>query len=525
MRRCALIVALFSSLFFLSGSASAQENTMHLFVDGVEAYESGLYQEAVTSLTKAIELEPENLEFHYYLGLTYSAMERYEEALGIFEMIADKEPIAFQKAFFDIAAVYAKQEQHQKTIDTLTRFEALEPKEPRLHLEKGYAFHKLKQYDRAIESFNKAKDLDPTMLQLVYYNIGAAYFEADAFDKAEEAFAASIEADPATSLARDARQGIVHARGAKKAQKSWYLSGSFGWFYDDNVLQKALEQAHIISPTGKALDEGDQFQVFHARGGYKLLNRKDLELGAGYSLYSVGYKDLVENNILAHVPHLYLTYNRHPFYFSIPYEFSYYRTGGKENGEDIGLYVSFGINSNKKLKMHALSPALTIVEPHNLKTEITAAYQNKEYLDNLTSDAGQVSLGIVQHYKFPDAQIHPRVGFTYGSEDADEEIFSYHYYQFLLGLASALPWGGIWTDVSLTYEKTDFHHNPLYAAIGEREDAHYIFVLSIAKPLSDIFQLALYYSHTRNDSNVSSSGMDPYEFKKNVYGLTIMALF
>jgi len=524
MRNRALIVAIFSFLF-LPATALAQQSAMHLFVDGVDAYESGSYQEAINSLNKAIELEPENLEFHYYLGLTYSAMERYGEALGVFEKIVEEEPVTFQKAYFEIAAVYAKQKQHQKTIDTLTRFEVIEPKEARIYLEKGYAFHKLKQYDRAIESFNKAKDLDPTMLQLIYYNIGVAYFEAEAFDKAEEMFAGSIEVDPATSIARDARQGIVHARGAKKARKPWYLSGSFGWYYDDNVLQRALEQAQIISATGKALDEGDQFQALHARGGYKLLNRKDLEIGAGYSLYCVGYKDLVDNNILAHIPHLYLNYNRHPFYLRVPYEFSYYRTGGKENGQDMGLYVSFGSNSEKKLKMHALSPVLTIVEPHNLKTDITVAYQDKDYLDDITSDAGQASIGIVQYYKFRDRQIHPRVGFKYGSEDADQDIFSYKYYQFLLGLESSLPWGGIRTDVSLAYEKMDFQSNPFYSATGEREDNNYIFALSITKPLSDIFQLAFYYSHTRNDSNVSISGIDPYEFKKNVYGLTIMALF
>jgi tetratricopeptide (TPR) repeat protein len=524
MRNPALILALFSFLLF-PGTASAQQSALHHFMDGVEAYESGSHQEAIDSINKAIELEPENLEFHYYLGLIYSAMERYGEALEIFEKIVYKEPVTFRKVYFEIAAIYAKQKQYQKTIDTLTRVEAIAPNEVRIYLEKGYAFHKLKQYDLAIESFNKAKDLEPTMLQLIYYNIGVAYFEADAFDKAEEMFANSIEVDPTTSVARDARQGIVHAKGAKKARKSWYLSGSFTWSYDDNVLQKPLEQAQIISATGKALDEGDQFQTFHVRGGYKLLNRKDLEIGAGYSLYCVGYKDLVGNNILAHIPHLYLNVNRHPFYLSVPYEFSYYRTGGKENGQDSGFYLSFGINSDRKLKMHALNPVLTIVEPHNLKSEITVAYQDKDYLDDLTSDAGHVSIEIVQHYKLPGRQIHPRAGFKYGSEDADPEIFSYRYYQFLLGLASYLPWGGIWSDVSLTYRKTDFQLNPFYSATGEREDNNYIFALSITKPLSDIFQLSFYYSHTRNDSNVSSSGIDPYEFKKNVYGLMIMALF
>jgi len=507
MRNRAIIVALFS-LFFLPGTASAQQSAMHLFVDGVEAYESGSHQEAIDSLNKAIELEPGNLEFHYYLGLTYSAMGRYEEALEVFEKIVEKEPVSFRKAYFEIAAVYARQKHYQKAIDTLTLVEGIDPKDPRIYLEKGYAFQRLKQYDLAIESFNKAKDLEPAMLQLAYYNIGAAHFEAEAFDKAEEMFAKSIELDPSTSLAQHARQGILNARGAKKARRPFYLSGSFTWSYDDNVLQKPLEQAQIISATGEPLDEADQFQTLYVRGGYKFLNRKKLEMGAGLSCFSVAYQDLIDNNVLGVIPHLYLNAGYHPFYARLQYDYSYYNAGGEE-----------------KLSMSAFTPVFTIVETRNLKSEITLNHQDKNYLDEVTSDASQVSIGIVQYYTVPDRGLYPRAGFKYGSEDADEEIFSYDYYQLLLGLGSALPWWGTRADVSLTYEKTGFQMNPFYSATGEREDKKYILSLSISKPLFDILQLAFSYSHTRNDSNVSSSGIDPYEFEKNVYGLMIMALF
>jgi tetratricopeptide (TPR) repeat protein len=508
MRHCALIVALFSSLFFLSGIALAQQNAMHLFVDGVEAYESGSHQEAIDSLNKAIELEPQNLEFHYYLGLTYSAMGKHEAALEVFEKIVEKEPVNFRKAYFEIAAVYAKQKHYQKAIDTLTLVEGIEPKDARIYLEKGYAFQKLRQYDLAIESFYKAKDLEPTLLQLAFYNIGAVHLEAEAFDKAEEMFTKSIEVDPSTSLARHARQAILSVRGAKKARRPFYLSGALTWSYDDNVLQKPLEQAQIISSTGQALDEADQFQTLHVRGGYKFLNRKNLEMGAGLSCLSVAYQDLIDNNILGIIPHLYLNAGYHPFYARLQYDYSYYNAGGEG-----------------KLRMSSITPVITIVEPYNLKSEITLNHQDKNYLDEVTSDAGQVSIGIVQHYAVPNRGLYPRAGFKYGSENADEEIFSYTYYQLLLGLTSSLPWWGTRGDVSLTYEKTGFEMNPFYSAVGEREDKKYILSLSIAKPLSDIFQLAFSYSHTRNDSNVSSSGIDPYEFKKNVYGLMIMALF
>jgi tetratricopeptide (TPR) repeat protein len=497
---------------------------MNHFADGVRAFNAGSYQEALTSLTKAIALEPANLEFRYYLGLTYAAMEQYGDALRMFEPIVEKEPVTFRKAYFDIAAVYLKQENYQKAYDILDLAEAIDPEDARVYLEKGYAFQKHNEYEKAIENFNRAKDLDPDMLQVVYYNIGTVHFEAEEFDKAEEMFSKAIEVDPTTLTARNARSAITSVRKVQRARKPWHLSGSFTWSYDDNVLLRALEQAAIVSPTGVSLDEGDQFQTFLFNGGYAFINRKDLEIGAGYSLYCIGYKKLIDNNVLGHIPNLYLEYTNHPLYLRVKYDFSYYYTGGKENSQDQGFYLTFGSDSDEKLRMHALAPTLIFVEPHNLKSEINLSYQDKDYLDEITPDATQYSIGIIQYYAIPDKNWYPRVGYKYGSEDASRDIYSYTYHQGLLGFSASMP-GNIHGDISVTYERTNFEKNPYYAVSGERRDRKYILAFSLIRPFADRYFLTLSYSHTHNKSNVSDNGIDPYDFKKNVYGLMITAMF
>lgn len=503
--------------------ASAQQSAMNYFVDGVEAFEAASYQEAIRSLEKAIELEPANLEFQYYLGLTYSAMKQYEDALKVFQSIVEKEPVKFRKVYFEIAALYAKQEKYQKAIDTLTIVEEIDPKEVRVYLEKGYAYQKLKNYDQAVENFNKAKDVEPKLLQVLHYNIAAVYFEAEAFDKAEEMFTRAIEVDPETATAENARKAVVNVRGAKRARRPLYLSASLTWAYDDNVLLKPLEQATVVSATGEALNEDDQFQSFLFRGGYKFINRKDLEVAAGYSLYCSGYKELVQNNVLGHIPYLYLNYSDHPFYLRVNYDFSYYYTGGKKDGQDQGLFFTFG-DSSKKLKMHTITPVLTIVEPHNLKSEITLSYQDKDYLDEVTSDASHSSGGIVQSYKIPNTEYHPRAGYRYGYEDATDEKSSYKYHQVLLGLSSPLLWG-VWGDISVTFERTNFERNPAFSLTEERRDRKYIGAISFTRPLTEMLQVMFSYSYTNNNSNVSTGDIDPYEFKKNVYSLMLTGVF
>jgi len=515
-----LIVLLFLSF---PAFASAHQSAMNYFVDGVEAFESASYQEAIRSLEKAIELDPANLEFQYYLGLTFTAMKKYEDALKVFELIVGKEPVRFRKAYFEIAALYAKQEQYQKAIDTLSIVEEIAPKEVRVYLEKGYAYQKLKDYDQAIDNFNKAKDIEPKMLQMLLYNIASVYFEAEAFDKAEEVFREAIEVNPTTATAENARKAIVNVKGTKKARRPLYLSASLTWAYDDNVLLKPLEQAAVVSATGQALDEDDQFQSLLFRGGYKFVNRKDLEVGAGYSLSCIGYKELVQSNVLGHIPHLYLNYNAHPSYVRLNYDFSYYYAGGKKNGQDEGLFFTFGDRA-KKLKMHTIMPVFTIVEPHNLRSEITLSYQNKNYLDQVTPDASHYSGGIVQSYKIPDTEYHPRAGYKYGSEDATDEKSSYKYHQVLLGFSSPLPWG-VWGDISVTFERMNFERNPAFSLDKKRRDRKYIGAISLTRPLSESYKLMFSYSYTTNNSNVSDGANDPYRFKKNVYSLMITGMF
>ncbi len=523
LRRSFFPIILLAIFLSFSPLASAQQSAMNYFVNGVEAFEVGSFQEAISSLEKAIDLEPSNLEFQYYLGLTYSAMKRYEDALKVFESIVDKEPDRFRKAYFEIAAIYAKQGEYQKTIDTLALVEEKDPKDVRIYLEKGYAFQRLKDYDQAIESFNKAKDLEPKMLQAVYYNIAAVYFEAEAFDRAGEMFTKAIEVDPATPIAANARQSIINVRGAKRARRPLYVSASFAWGYDDNVLLKPLEQAAVISPvTGQALNEGDEFQTFLLRGGYKFINRKNIEVGAGYSLYITGYDDLFESNVLGHIPHLYLQYREDPIYFRIQYDFSYYYSGGRENGQDVGFYLTDC--SDDRLRMHSVMPTITIVEPYGLKSEITLNYQDKEYLDGVTPDASHYSAGIVQSYKIPNKELYLRLGYKYGDEDASVEESSYSYHEGLLGLSSPI-YREIWGDISLTYGSTDYSYNPAFTVAGERQDKRYMYAVSLTRPLYERFQLMFSYNHTRNNSNISDGVKDPYKFKKSTYNLMITGTF
>jgi tetratricopeptide (TPR) repeat protein len=67
---------------------------------GVLLAERQLYDEAIPPLTKAAQLDPENFEPHFNLGLTYFRIKKYQEAKGPLEMAARLRP-----EFYDAVAL------------------------------------------------------------------------------------------------------------------------------------------------------------------------------------------------------------------------------------------------------------------------------------------------------------------------------------------------------------------------------------------------------------------------------------
>ncbi|MBU1902135.1 MAG: tetratricopeptide repeat protein [Proteobacteria bacterium] len=526
LRIVSTLVLLLLVYFFSSPSHAAdadikskpkQQSALNYFADGVEALDVQNFEEAERSFKKAFQIEPKNLEFQYYLAITYVRLKRDKEALEIFESLIRKDPKNYFKAYYDIAGIYSREGAYQKALDTLNIAEKAEPDNPRVFLEKGYVYKNLKEYDQAINCFNRAKVLDPKESQLAYYMIAAVNLEREEFEKADLMFKKAIEIAPKTPLAQSALQTLPAVEIAAWARKPWYLITSFSWAYDDNVSRDPL--TGIIdrlpgTPTGKE----DQFQTFFLRGGYKFLNRKDMEVGVGYSLFTVGYKEWTENNVMAHNPHAYFQANYDPVYFRFQYDFSYFYSGGKDQGINPPIYLTFGNNSSPKLRMHSFMPTISILEPYDLRTDMNLGYQIKEYLDGMTADGSRYAFDIAQSYKIPATECYPRVGYRHAYEHSGDNSSIYGYHEFFVGVSSPIYWG-ITGDVSFSYMRT------LYPEFGidreERFDETYTVSVSLNRYVFQRLLVSFTYLHIKNDSDYMVNGKDDYTFEKNQYLLSI----
>jgi len=177
------------------------------FLKGREDYEKFYYDEARQSLEKAVELDPNFAVAYLWLAWSYSAIgdrkarnEAYEKAKNLSPKATDKERLYIQ-------ASYARsiERDPEKRFRIYTEMAKKYPKEKRVHYRLGSYYGGKGMYDKEIEEYNKALELDPNYGSALN-SIAYAYSDMGNFDKAIEYFKkyASVspgDANPLDSLA------------------------------------------------------------------------------------------------------------------------------------------------------------------------------------------------------------------------------------------------------------------------------------------------------------------------------------
>ncbi len=166
------------------------ENWLEL---GITLTQAGIYDEATVSLTKAYEIDPDQIEAGYWLAYTLNEIGNFDESLRVSSDLAARigSPSAFYymgyslrelgrfdaalKAFedgiqagpdsrnhFGAATVYARQGLHRKAVDLMRQAREMEGGEsPELLYTLAMSEIELGQKDRAVSSLERCLDLAP----------------------------------------------------------------------------------------------------------------------------------------------------------------------------------------------------------------------------------------------------------------------------------------------------------------------------------------------------------------------------
>ena len=114
------------------------------------------------------------------------------------------------------------------------------------YINRGQHYYEIKEYDRAIEDFNRAIPLKPKWIQMAYGNRGNAYYAKGEDDKAIDSYDKAIELDRKYTSALTARGLLYEKMGAiERAKSDFEAALAADSIFNDNKWAHETARKHL----------------------------------------------------------------------------------------------------------------------------------------------------------------------------------------------------------------------------------------------------------------------------------------
>ncbi|MBI5167521.1 MAG: tetratricopeptide repeat protein [candidate division NC10 bacterium] len=220
---------------------------------GVAYLSGGDFHRAVVELTKAIELNPNDPNYHNALGLAYFSDRKIDEAISEFEKAVQLDP-KLSEANNNLGAAYAQKRKWPEAILAFRRALAnpLYATPERAYFNLGSIYFQQGKVKEAVDEFKRALDISPDYSEAHYF-LGLIYDRQDKTDLAIEEFKRAIKTSPelvvvhqGLALAYYTKMGKL-GRGSKEYQELKALSAA--------SFRRVIE----LAPTGPLAEEAQRY--------------------------------------------------------------------------------------------------------------------------------------------------------------------------------------------------------------------------------------------------------------------------
>lgn len=497
-------------LWFLSANWSScclasEETSERLYVQGLVPFSEGDYSTALKRFQKAVD-EPQPYALAvYYLGLTFGKLGEYNKAIPHFNKaltLLAREPLdkkGFLSAHLDLAAAYYHLERYKDGLYILEKAEEIDPDNGLTYYYRGLCYSGLKDYDAAIQSLNKAAELDTGLLaQQADYHRSHVHLAKGDFDNALEALQGIVETAPDTRLADIASDRIKQLSAQiqrKKPAKPWEIRFGIGGGYDSNVIL----DPNNAPGAGQISDEQDSGAIFKLGGTVDFWRRPSGYFTGNYDFYQSLHGTLKDYDVQAH--HVQLTTGWSPdpvFNMGLQGGMNYYFLG-----------------SDKYLLEFSGMPFIGFFIHPDFYTQILYQYTDQDYLAPVFDkirDGKRQEVSIREYFLMDQFDSYLSLGYRYDMEDPDSDAgddFQYHGHSLELSVIVPTFWETI-LELGYTFHKRNYSFlNSRSNFNKKRDDSEHDFLVTLSKPLPFLESFDTYmeanisYRGTINNSNIN----------------------
>lgn len=187
------IVALLISLISFA-QEKLSEYSQKNYEKGKELYTKKEYGKALPFFSKVIGSYPNYAKSYFFRGLCYKESNKEELALLDFNHLLNTKKLE-DKAQVEIGKIYMNRMNLKKALESFNKAKLIQPNNPSIYYQEGILRYKQKKYDLAIESFTTAIKHDSKKANY-YNNRAGVYMKQNSFKKALADYKKAIKIKP-----------------------------------------------------------------------------------------------------------------------------------------------------------------------------------------------------------------------------------------------------------------------------------------------------------------------------------------
>ncbi len=221
-------------LLLLQYCASPSKSMSYLNT-GETLYENGKYEQAITEFQTQLKTHPESAQLHYYLGLAYLQTKQYNKAFELHQQAAKLDTnVTMDSLYADLFAKYARnlsdEGQYDNAISWADTAINIDDQNQTAYYTK-YMSKGLKLYHHAskwklwdaIVAFGKAAQFEPDNPLPYYYTAKSYQLKNDKdFDNAIDAYQKALDRNPSPKIADDIKSNLKELKRRKKLYEDFW---------------------------------------------------------------------------------------------------------------------------------------------------------------------------------------------------------------------------------------------------------------------------------------------------------------